>query len=280
MTPVSFSLIVFFRFLLLITGSLSFAADLNAGPGTAKDRLHYHSPACSGEIIPAAVRTNAGDFLQEGEIAVITRFEVKQGHQHKIRKLIGKYVRQANRMKENIMAEAFYEQDSASILWVIERWSSRNAFDKSRSGKKYKLLQSLASAKLVQSPVSVYVKDLEPLSKEQWRVKAGQDDQPITIMLFVDSRPGTEKTFQTVYHTAMPQFRSEPGVINYQLSQLYNDSTQFVTYEKFRNEAAFQYHLQFPPIQPVIDYLNTSIRKQPFQLGLHRLVEFAPAKRK
>jgi len=74
----------------------------------------------------------------------------------------------------------------------------------------------------------------------------------------------------------MPQFRSEPGVINYQLSQLEEDGTQFVTYEKFRNEDAFQYHLNFPPIQPVIDYLNTSIKKQPFETGLHRLIEFAP----
>jgi quinol monooxygenase YgiN len=78
----------------------------------------------------------------------------------------------------------------------------------------------------------------------------------------------------------MPQFRSEPGVINYQLSQLQEDSTRFVTYEKFRSEDAFQYHLNFPPIQPVIDYLNSSIKKQPFQTGLHRLIEFAPENRK
>lgn len=91
-------------------------------------------------------------------------------------------------------------------------------------------------------------------------------------MLFVDAKPGTEKRFQQVYHAAMPQFRGEPGVINYQLSQLADDSTRFVTYEKFRSEEAFQYHLNFPPIQPVIDYLNTSIRQQPFQKGLHRLI--------
>ena len=105
---------------------------------------------------------------------------------------------------------------------------------------------------------------------------AKKEDKPLTIMLFVDAKTGTADNFKTVYHTAMPQFRGEPGVINYQLSQLDEDSTQFVTYEKFRNEDAFQYHLNFPPIQPVIDYLNTSIKKQPFQTGLHRLKRFAP----
>jgi quinol monooxygenase YgiN len=123
----------------------------------------------------------------------------------------------------------------------------------------------------------IYVRDLEPLTKQQWSSVAGKQDQPLTIMLFVDAKPGTENNFKEVYHTAMPKFRSEPGVINYQLSQLEEDSTQFVTYEKFKNEDAFKYHLNFPPIQPVIDYLNTSIKKQPFQTGLHRLIEFAPA---
>jgi quinol monooxygenase YgiN len=105
------------------------------------------------------------------------------------------------------------------------------------------------------------------------------EDKPITIMLFVDSKAGTEGIFKEVYHAAMPQFRSEPGVINYQLSQLEEDSTQFVTYEKFRSEEAFRYHLNFPPIQPVIDYLNNHIKKQPFQTGLHRLIGFTPENR-
>lgn len=242
-------------------------------------------------LLPPGITTNAGygktgallvneatRVYSSDEVAVLTRFDVKQGRISKYKKLIYKYVRQAIKRDGNIMAEAFYEQDSVSVLWIIERWSSRVAFERSRADKKFGLLQGLSSKESVQS-LSIYVKDLEPISKEQWRVLPGKADQPITIMLFVDSKPGTEKTFQTVYHIAMPQFRSEPGVINYQLSQLNTDSTRFVTYEKFRNEDAFQYHLKFPPIQPVIDYLNTSIKEQPFQKGLHRLIEFAPSNR-
>jgi quinol monooxygenase YgiN len=123
---------------------------------------------------------------------------------------------------------------------------------------------------------SYYLKDLAPLSKSEWRRPPAKDDNPVVIMLFVDSKPGTEATFAAVYDAAMPKFRSEPGVITYGLSQSEDDRTKFVTYEKFRNEDAFQYHLHFPPIQPVLDYLNTSIKKQPFQTGLHRLVPLTP----
>jgi len=134
----------------------------------------------------------------------------------------------------------------------------------------------LARKALIKPTQNTYIKDLEPLSKEQWRRVAARADKPITIMLFVDAKAGTEADFKRIYHAAMPQFRAEPGVINYQLSQFEEDSTQFVTYEKFKDDAGFQYHLNFPPIQPVIDYLNTNIKKQPFQSGLHRLIEFSP----
>lgn len=214
------------------------------------------------------------------EVAVLTRYEVKPGHQETFQKALSKYVTHANAQKSNIMAEGYYEQENPSILWVIERWSSKAQLDKNREQANYKTIKQLSEKQLAQPVKTIYVKDLEPLTKSEWERTPGKDDKPLTIMLFVDSKPGTEANFKTVYHSAMPQFRSEPGVINYQLSQLEEDNTQFVTYEKFRNEEAFQYHLKFPPIQPVIDYLNTSIKKQPFQTGLHRLVEFAPVKRK
>lgn len=263
----------------LAMGILAFGTNLIAGSRTG---AIAPVPLAVQPVpaVQAAVTEYSVPFPDEEDACLITRLEVKPGHLNKMRKLITKYVKHANGRSSNIMAEAYYEQERPSVLWIIERWSSGRELDKNRQHKKYKLIQWSAEKKLEQSPTFLHVKDLEPLSKEQWRTEPGPDDQPITIMLFVDSKPGTEKNFEAVYHTAMPAFRSEPGVINYQLSRLHNDSTQFVTYEKFRNEDAFQYHLQFPPIQPVIDYLNTSIRKQPFQAGLHRLVAFAPRKRK
>lgn len=202
------------------------------------------------------------------EVAVLTRYEVQKGYEKKFRKMLLKYVRHAIANKSNIMAEAYYEQENPSILWLIERWDSKNEMENMRKS-------------LALKPVkTIYVKDLEPLSKTAWRRAPEKEDKPVTIMLFVDSKMGTEGNFKAVYHSAMPQFRSEPGVINYQLSQFEEDSTQFVTYEKFRNEGAFQYHLNFPPIQPVIDYLNTSIKKQPFQTGLHKLIALTIKSRK
>jgi quinol monooxygenase YgiN len=206
-------------------------------------------------------------------VARLTRYEVKQEYQERLRKVLSDYVQQAVSSESNIMAEACYEQQNPSILWLIERWVSWNKFNNNVQSK---AVTALAEMALVKPVKSIHVKDLEPISKQQWRRTANTVDSPLTIMLFVDAKAGTQEIFKHVYHIAMPQFRSEPGVVTYQLSELEDDDTQFVTYEKFRSNDAFQYHLNFPPIKPVIDYLNSGIKKQPFQDGIHRLIEFAP----
>ncbi|MBO9611450.1 MAG: antibiotic biosynthesis monooxygenase [Dyadobacter sp.] len=205
-------------------------------------------------------------------VAVLTRYDVKESSREAFQQALKSYVAMALMNDHNIMAEAYTEQEQPLVFWVIERWNSKAGFEGNAQLPPSQKVDCLSENALSKAAQRLYIKDLEPVSKKQWRTEAAGNDTPLTIMLFVDAHPGTEKRFQQVYHAAMPRFRGEPGVINYQLSQLADDSTRFVTYEKFRSEEAFQYHLNYPPIQPVIDYLNTSIRQQPFQKGLHRLI--------
>ncbi len=227
----------------------------------------------NGSLTTAQIadQTTAGN---QEIVAKMTRYEVKKESQEKFQKVIADYVKQSISNSNNIMSEAYFEQEDHTIIWLFERWKNRNELDKFRNNSKQ--LAVLIKTVLVKPEKIIYVKDLEPLTKKQWRKTSKKGEEQLTIMLFVDAKKGTENNFMEVYHKAMPEFRSEPGVVTYQLSQLKEDASQFVTFEKFRNKEAFQYHLNFPPIQPVIDYLNTSIKKQPFQDGIHNLIEFAP----
>ncbi|WP_264537481.1 putative quinol monooxygenase [Flavobacterium sp. N1736] len=224
-------------------------------------------------------KTSVQELKNQKMTAVITRYEVKKEFQEKFQKALSGYVLESLSKDSNIMSEAYFEQDNQTVIWLFERWTNQNEFNKFKTNSKAKAINTLEKTALVKPEKVIYVQDLEPLSKQEWRKTSKTEDKQLTIMLFVDAKPGTEENFKNVYHTAMPQFRSEPGVVTYQLSQLNDDSTQFVTFEKFRSNDAFQYHLNFPPIQPVIDYLNTSIKKQPFQDGIHNLIEFAPLTR-
>lgn len=207
---------------------------------------------------------------------IITRYEIQGNAKEQIGKALNTYVQLALAHESNIMAEVFQEEERPLVLWVLERWNSKDSYKEFSQSPRVKEMLALSKTALSRPVKTYYLKDLAPLSKSEWRSVPAKDDKPIVIMLFVDSKPGTEATFTEVYDTAMPKFRGEPGVITYGLSQSLDDRTQFVTYEKFRNEDAFKYHLNFPPIQPVLDYLNTSVKKQPFQAGLHRLVPLTP----
>lgn len=212
-------------------------------------------------------------------IGRLTRYAVKPDYQENFRRSLLDYVFQALAQEGNIQAEAYYERDNQSVLWLIERWRNRNELEGFGDSSQSRAIGSLKREALSMSAETYYLTDLEPISKQQWRRTARAQDHPLTQMLFVDSKEGTQDEFKATYHVAMPQFRSEPGVVTYQLSQLLGEDTKFVTYEKFRSEEAFQYHLKFPPIKPVIDYLHSSIKEQPFEKGLHTLVEFAPLTR-
>ncbi|WP_284653266.1 DJ-1/PfpI family protein [Flavobacterium terrisoli] len=220
------------------------------------------------------------EALKHQEVAAkLTRYEVKQDYLESFKKAIDDYVHYAVSNDNNIMAEAYFEQDKPNVLWVIERWNNQKELDKISNHLKPKVVNDLAKTALAKPTKTIGVKDLEPISKQAWRRTTKANEDQLTIMLFVDAKVGTQANFKDVYHVAMPQFRSEPGVVTYQLSELEEDETQFVTFEKFRNNEAFQYHLNFPPIQPVIDFLNTSIKNPPFQDSVHRLIEFAPLTR-
>lgn len=206
----------------------------------------------------------------------LVRYEVKQSEMEPFKNALRNLVLQALSQPGNIMAEAHFEQDRPNVLWLIERWENPKAQRRFYKKPVAVTLQSLEEKSLLGAVRVIEMDDLMPLSKKQWRASANKEEDPLVIMLFVDAQPGTEQEFRNRYEVAMPEFRSETGVVTYQLSVLRHDVTQFVTYEKFRDEAAFQYHLNFPPIMPVLDFLNHHIENPPFQDSVHRLIEFAP----
>ena len=249
---------------------------------SADMKTRIRMPHLKNEILPLvgvfmAMATSNHVQAQKTEgFGRLTRYAVKPDYLEQFRKSLSDYVSQALAQEGNIQAEAYYERDNQSVLWLIERWRNRNELERFGNSSQSRAIDSLTREARNMNAETYYVTDLEPISKQQWRRAARAEDHPLTQMLFVDSKDGTQNEFKKTYHVAMPQFRSEPGVITYQLSQLLNEDTKFVTYEKFRSEEAFQYHLKFPPIKPVIDYLHTRIKEQPFEKQLHTLVEFAP----
>lgn len=230
--------------------------------------------------VAALITVIPGHHAVKSPVVRLLQYQVRPEYQAEFRKALEEYVNTSVNATGNIMAEAYYEENDSARLWIIERWTDQRSLERNGESNAAKAIAGLMKQALLTPADTIFMNDLEPLAKEDYHKIPDANDRPLTIMLFVDAKPGTENEFKKLYHAAMPAFRNEAGVIAYQLSQSPSDKTKFVTYEKFRSEEAFQYHLQFPPVKPVVQYLRTSIKEQPFEKGLHRLIEFAPLYKK
>lgn len=226
--------------------------------------------------VAALITVIPGHRSVKDPVVRLIQYKVSPAYQATFRNALGGYVYSSLKAAGNIMTEAYYEESDSTILWIIERWNDQRSLERNDESNAAKAIVDVMQHALVTPADTIIMRDLEPLARAAYHKAPNANDHPLTIMLFVDAKQGTEDDFKKLYHTAMPAFRSEAGVLTYQLSQVIADKTKFVTYEKFRSEEAFQYHLQFPPVKPVVQYLRTSIKEQPFEKGLHRLIEFAP----
>lgn len=204
------------------------------------------------------------------EITVaLTQYHVKNTWQDKFLQALTEYTFSSGKSMGNIMAEAYYEKGDACVMWIIERWSGQAFYKKNRSGIAAKAVEALTKKGVVYPVETIFIKDLELISKEVC-------SDALTIMLFVEVKAGTENLFKSINHDIIPSLWAEPGILYFQLSQVAHHTSRFIVYKKFRNWDTFQYHLKDPALNPIIKFLQTSIKEPPFEKGYHQLIQFAP----
>jgi quinol monooxygenase YgiN len=201
--------------------------------------------------------------------AVLTQYHVKTSFQDKFLEVLSGYIIGSLGATGNIMAAAHYEQGDSCILWTVERWQNQAYYKNNQTSAAAKKIGALTKTGLASPVEIIFMNDLELHSKET-------DRQAITVMLLVDVKDGTEALFKSINHDVMATLRHEPGVLTFQFSQVADHKTKFIVYKQFRSWDTFQYHLKDPALEPVIKFLQTSIKEPPFEKGYHHLIQFAP----
>lgn len=220
-------------------------------------------------------RTHA-QAMDSSITVVLTQYQVKTSCRHQFLEALSEYIFNSGRAMGNIQAEAYYEKGNAGIMWTIERWSDRSFYKMNRRTDAAKVVSALTKIGLVSPVETMLLKDLELLSKEVAGNPPTAHQQPITVMLLVDVKAGTENHFRSINQVLLSAFRNEPGVLLFQLSQVAYHKYRFIVFKKFRNWDAFKYHLTDPALEPVIQFLQTSIKQPPFEKGYHHLIQFSP----
>jgi len=205
--------------------------------------------------------------VKNEQTAVLTQYHVKTSHQHQFFEVLSQYTLSSIEATGNLMSEAYYERGDGCVMWIIERWSCRTSYENNKKSTAAKAIGALTKVGITGPVKLFFLQELEVFSKEISR-------DAITILLFVDVRPGAETLFKTINHELMPALRRAPGVLLFQLSQIISCKTRFVVYKKLRNWDTFQYHLKEPALAPLMKFLQTSIAEPPFENGYHHLIQF------
>lgn len=205
--------------------------------------------------------------VKNEQTAVLTQYHVKTSYQDQFFKVLSQYTLSSIGSAGNVMAEAYYERSDICVMWIIERWNCRTSYENNKRSIAAKAIGALVKVGIAEPVKIFFLQELEIFSKEISR-------DALTILLFVDVRPGTEKRFRSINRDLMPVLRQAPGVLLFQLSQIVAHKTRFVVYKKLRNWETFQYHLKEPALAPLMKFLQTSIAAPPFENGYHHLIQF------
>ena len=82
--------------------------------------------------------------------------------------------------------------------------------------------------------------------------------KPITVIAFPIAPSGKESALVAQFERLMPAARAEPGCISFTVHQHPQIANRFAVYEKFRDQAAFDAHLQYEHTKAFVEWIKAS----------------------
>jgi quinol monooxygenase YgiN len=82
--------------------------------------------------------------------------------------------------------------------------------------------------------------------------------KPVTVIAFLIAPPGKEHELAVQFEELVPATLAEPGCLAYVVHRHPQISNRFAVYEKFRDRAAFDAHLDYGHTQAFTGWIKTS----------------------
>lgn len=80
----------------------------------------------------------------------------------------------------------------------------------------------------------------------------------ITIIAFPTAPAGKEHELAAQFDKLLPATRAEPGCLGFTVHQHPQIANRFAVYEKFRDQAAFDAHLQYAHTRAFVEWIQAS----------------------
>ncbi len=93
----------------------------------------------------------------------------------------------------------------------------------------------------------------------------------LNVVAIMKAAPGKEAELKDLLVQALPKFQAEPGCIAYTLLTDIEHPEQFVTYEKWVDEAALEGHMKGPTLTEATPILEKILAEPMQQIRLNAL---------
>ena len=84
-----------------------------------------------------------------------------------------------------------------------------------------------------------------------------------TLTAKLKAKPGMEKAVEEAARSMFPGVGSEQGTVTYSLHRDVNDSSVFMFYEQYKDEAAFKAHCETPHFKHLFESLDGKLASKP-----------------
>lgn len=189
----------------------------------------------------AADKADAKSPNAAEQIDMVVTFTVKPDAKARFKQALLDDLKNARKESGNVLMELYEAKDNPNTLYFYERWKNQAALDAHFEQPYVKAVLELSKTALTTPMQITYIEDLAPLGIE--RIARTLTGEEVDLFVFFEVKDGEQERFKKQFEKSVKNSRPEAGCIAFHIHKVKGNETQFVLYERWKNQTAFDFHL-------------------------------------
>jgi quinol monooxygenase YgiN len=194
------------------------------------------------------------------QIVMLVTFKVKPEMRSAFKQVLLDDVINAQQESGCISMTLFEAKDDPNTMFFFERWQDQSALDSHFAQSYTKAVIELANVALTEPMEILYLKDLAPLPVENLQDSAVSPDGVDLIVPF-EVKEGMDERFKEQFLNSVKHSRPELGCIAFHIHAVQGNDSQFLLYERWKNQSAFDFHLAQTYTQELFESFSSTLAK-------------------
>lgn len=210
------------------------------------------------------------------QITMLVTFTVKPENKEVFKAALMEDAENARNEKGNITMELYEHKDKPSVLYFFERWHDQKVLEEHFEQPYTKKVLALNKTALASPMEILYLRDSAPLPKAELK-KPRPEDTPVDLVVIFTVKEGMQERFTKQFQKSSINSRPEAGNIAFHFHSVEGEPTKFVLYERWRNQAALDFHFEQAYTKELFELFKTTLAK-PVEESLNFIVEIGGGK--